>query len=306
MNVRTSAEVIVVGSANVDLTVRVGRLPAPGETVTGGTFSRQNGGKGANQAVAAARYGAATRFVGAVGDDLLADEVIDGLRVAGVAAGGVARLPGTATGVALIVVDDRGENQIAVASGANGLLSAQLVAWALGSIQPAEGSVCLINFEVRDEAVMAAATWAHEHGLGLVVDPAPARPLPAGLEALAPILTPNRGEAADLTGIDDPVAAATALQARTGAAVVVTLGARGAIVLDEAGITPVPALAVESVDATGAGDAFNGILAAELAAGADLRDAARRAAAGASLSMRSAGAQAGLPTRDEVMTAVEA
>ena len=139
MNVRTSGEVIVVGSANVDLTVRVGRLPAPGETVTGGIFSRQNGGKGANQAVAAARYGAATRFVGAVGDDPLADEVVDGLRVAGVAAGGVARLPGTSTGVALIVVDDSGENQIAVASGANGLLSAQLVAWALGSIEPARG-----------------------------------------------------------------------------------------------------------------------------------------------------------------------
>jgi ribokinase len=131
--------VIVVGSANVDLTIRAGRLPGPGETVTGGVLTRQNGGKGANQAVAAARYGAATRFIGAVGDDPLADEVVDGLRAAGVATGGVARLPGTATGVALIVVDAQGENQIAVASGANGLLSGALVAWALGPLEPAPG-----------------------------------------------------------------------------------------------------------------------------------------------------------------------
>ena len=306
MNVRMSGEVIVVGSANVDLTVRVGRLPSPGETMTGGIFSRTNGGKGANQAVAAARYGALARFVGAVGDDPLADEVVDGLRVAGVAASGVARLPGTATGVALIVVDDAGENQIAVASGANGLLSAPLVAWALGTFQPTAGSVCLVGFEIGDEAIMAAATWAHEHGLRLVINPAPARPLPTGLESMAPILTPNRGEATALTTKTDPRRAAATLRSRTGAAVVVTLGAKGVMVLDDAGTERIPALPITAADATGAGDAFNGILAAELAAGTDLRTAARWAAAGASLSTRMAGAQAGLPTRDEVSVALEA
>ena len=306
MNARASGEVIVVGSANVDLTVRVGRLPRPGETVTGGSFDRQNGGKGANQAVAAARYGARTRFVGAVGDDPLADEVVDGLRIAGVATGTIARLPGFPTGVALIVVDERGENQIAVASGANGLLSEELIASALAPIQPAVGSVCLNGFEIGDEAVTAAAAWAHGRGLRIVVDPAPARPLPPGLEGLAPILTPNRGEAASLSGIADPVAAARALRARTGAPVVVTLGAEGAIVVEEAGSTPIQSLTVASIDATGAGDAFSGILAAELAAGPDLHTAARCAAAGASLSTRAAGAQAGLPTRDEVMAALRA
>lgn len=299
-----AAEVIVIGSANVDLTIRAGRLPAAGETVTGGVFGRRNGGKGANQAVAAARYGVATRFIGAVGDDPLADEVIDGLRAAGVATGGIARLPGTATGVALIVVDAQGENQIAVASGANGVLSGTLVAWALGSVEPVRGSVCLVGFEVGDEAVMAAAAWARAHDLLLVVNPAPGRPLPAGLVALSPILTPNRGEATVLTGLEDPAAGAAALRARTGAPVVVTLGAGGAMVLDEAGSTHVPALAVTPVDATGAGDAFNGILAAELAAGMDLRTSVRRAAAGASLSTRAAGAQAGLPSRSEVMSAL--
>jgi ribokinase len=299
-------EVIVVGSANVDLTIRAGRLPAPGETVTGGVLSRQNGGKGANQAVAAARYGALTRFIGAVGDDPLADEVVDGLRAAGVATGGVARLPGAATGVALIVVDAQGENQIAVASGANGLLSEALVALALGPLEPAPGSVCLVGFEVGDEAVMAAALWARERELLLVVNPAPARPLPAGLEALGPIMTPNRGEATSLTGREDLSAAAAALRARTGSPVVVTLGASGAMVLDDVGANDVPTLAVASVDATGAGDAFNGILAAELAAGADLRTAVRQAAVGASLSTQAAGAQAGLPSRIEVIDAIEA
>jgi ribokinase len=306
MSERGTGEVIVVGSANVDLTVRAGRLPAPGETVTGGVFSRQHGGKGANQAVAAARYGAPTRFIGAVGDDPLADEIVDGLRAAGVATGGVARLPGTATGVAVIVVDAQGENQIAVASGANDALSGSLVAWALGSVEPPPGSVCLVGFEIGDEAVLAAAAWARERDLLLVVNPAPARSMPTGLEALAPMLTPNRGEATSLTRIEDPAAAAAALRERTGTPVVVTLGAAGAMVLDDAGATRVPALTVSPVDATGAGDAFNGILAAELVIGTDLRTAVRRAAVGASLSTQRAGAQAGLPSRADVSAAIDA
>lgn len=301
---RKAGEVIVVGSANVDLTVRVGQLPGPGETVIGGVFSRQNGGKGANQAVAAARYGAATRLIAAVGNDPLADEVVDGLRAAGVASGGVARLPGTATGVALIVVDVYGENQIAVAPGANGSLSASLVTWALGSFEPGDGSVCLIGFEVGDDAVSAAAAWARDRDLLLVVNPAPARPLPDGLVGLGPILTPNRGEATVLTGLVDPREAASALRAQTGAAVIVTLGRDGALVLDESGDSVVPAVAVRSVDATGAGDAFNGILAAELAAGADLRTAVRNASVGASLATRSVGAQGGSPARAEVLRAI--
>jgi ribokinase len=302
---RRAGEVIVVGSANVDMTVRTGRLPRPGETVTGGVFSRQNGGKGANQAVAAARYGAATRLIAAVGDDPMADEVIEGLRVAGVATDGVARLPATDTGIALIVVDANGENQIAVAPGANGALSAGLVTSALMSIEPADGSVCVIGFEVGDGAVMAAAAWAHEHGLMIIINPAPARSLPDGLAARSPILTPNHGEATALTELADPAAAASAIRRQTEAPVVVTLGADGALVLDDAGGTYVSTMAVDPSDATGAGDAFNGILAAELATGTPLRIAVRRASVGASLSTRSVGAQGGLPMRADVLAAIE-
>ncbi len=298
-----AGEVIVVGSANIDLTVRIGRLPGPGETVTGGVFSRQHGGKGANQAVAAARYGAATRLIAAVGDDSIAEEVVDALRIAGVATEGVVRLPGISTGVALIVVDAHGENQIAVAPGANGVLSASLVTSSLSSIEPTAGSACLIGFEVGDDAVLAAAAWARDHDLLLIVNPAPARSLPDGLVGLGPILTPNRGEAAALSGHADPTEAATALRLRTGAPVVVTLGADGALVIDDAGTIQIPTLAVDPVDATGAGDAFNGTLTAELAAGTPLRAAARLASIGASLSTRSVGAQGGLPTRAEVLAA---
>jgi ribokinase len=306
MAARTAAEVIVVGSANIDLTVRTTHLPTPGETVTGGSYSRQNGGKGANQAVAAATYGAATRLVAAVGDDPLAEAVIDGLQAAGVATGGIARLSGATTGVALIVVDARGENQIAVASGANDGLSASLVTAALSTLEPAAGSVCLIGFEISDPAILAAAAWAVGTGAHLIVNPAPARPLPSSLDGMAPILTPNRGEATALTGLADPGAAADALRRRTGAPVVITLGHDGALVHDELGSAHIPAPRATPVDTTGAGDVFNGILAAELAAGTTLRSAVRLATCGASIATRSAGAQAGLPSRADVLRASDA
>jgi ribokinase len=306
MAARAAGEIIVVGSANVDLIVRATHLPTPGQTVTGGSFSRQNGGKGANQAVAAATYGARTRLIAAVGDDTFADGVIEGLRAAGVSTGAVARLSGTATGVALIVVNAMGENQIAVASGANAALSASLVTAALSALEPPAGSVCLVGFEIGDGAVMAAAAWAIGAGVRLVVNPAPARPLPAGLAGMAPILTPNRGEATALTGLTDPGTAASALRLRTETPVVVTLGADGALVLDELGEARIPAFPVTPVDSTGAGDAFNGILAADLAAGATLRSAVRWATIGSSLATQALGAQAGLPTRADVRRASEA
>jgi ribokinase len=303
--------VIVVGSANVDLTVRADRLPRSGETVTGGVLSRQPGGKGANQAVAAARYGARTWFVGAVGDDPMGEEILDGLRSAGVDATGVSRLPGKASGTALIVVDIEGENQIAVASGANEGLGGQEVERALVAIeQQAIGQpgslapVVLIGFEVRDEAVLAAARWAHERKLGLIVNPAPARTLPPGLADLAPILTPNGAEAAALTGTSEPEEAAHALHAMTGAPVVVTLGAAGAQLVDTGGLTAVPAPVVRSIDTTGAGDAFNGVLAAELSGGRALREAVAAAVVAGSLSTEHVGAQAGLPTLQEVADAL--
>lgn len=294
--------VIVVGSANIDLIAKVDRLPGPGETVIDGVLGRQGGGKGANQACAAARFGAKTRFVGAVGDDDMGTEVLAGLRSFGVDTSGVVRVPGAATGVALITVDPSGENQIAVASGANGALDGRMVATALDAIGPPPGSVLLLGFEVPDEPCIVAARWADAHDVRVVLDPAPARPIPAALLATHPIITPNETEAAQLTGESEPAAAARALAARTGAPVIVTLGAAGALLLDPAHgvVERVLAPQVESLDATGAGDALSGVLAACLASGAPVLGALSWAVTAASVSTTGVGARGALPERAEV------
>ena len=279
--------VFVIGSINVDLVVRAESLPSPGETVTGGTFERHGGGKSANQAVAAARAGAAVRMIGAVGEDELGEEALAQLAAEGIDVSRVARLDAP-TGVALIAVDAKGENQIAVASGANAELPAAAVEAGLAD---ATGGVALIALEVPDAPVLAGARAARAAGLEVVVNPAPARPLGDELLSLAPILTPNGGEAAALSGEDDPEAAARALAARTGAAVVVTVGARGALLAADGELERIPAPAVEAVDTTGAGDAFNGALAAALAGGATLPDAVRAAVAVAAESVRKPGAR---------------
>jgi ribokinase len=279
--------VVVVGSINADLVVAVDRLPAAGETVTGGTFARHGGGKGANQAVAAARLGAEVAMVGAVGDDDLGAQALAELEAEGVDVSCVARLAGETTGVAAIVVDAAGENQIAVASGANARLAAEHVPDGLFAGPP---GVVLLGHEVGDAALVAAAAAAE--GWTLVLNPAPAR----AIAVRGAIVTPNASEAEHLTGEPDPRAAARALRARTGAPVLVTLGARGALLDGE----EIPAPSVRPVDTTGAGDTVNGALAAELARGADLADAARFAVAAAALSTRAPGARGGMPRRDEV------
>jgi ribokinase len=309
----SSARVVVVGSINADLVVSVKRLPGPGATVTGGTFARHGGGKGANQAVAAARAGASVAFVGAVGADDLGDEALRELAAEGIDVSAVARLDGVPTGVAAIVVDEAGENQIAVASGANAELGTAALAGLLSPPTPHESSarhsressatalapgVVLLGNEVPEAAVLAGIRAAREAGWTAILNPAPARPLPD--DAGGVILTPNADEARELAGTHDVEAAAEALAARTGAPVLVTLGADGALLLGER----LPALAVEVVDTTGAGDAVNGALAAELAAGRPLRRAAAFALAAAALSTRTAGARAGMPRREEVLAAL--
>jgi len=311
-----NASVIVVGSINADLVVRAERLPAPGETVTGGRFSRHGGGKGANQAVAAARLGAQVAMVGAVGRDELGEAALAALAAEGVDVGAVSRLDAVATGVALICVDAAGENQIAVASGANAELDGLAVERAVraaaagsaaneapstaASAGSAAFPVTLLGHEVPEAAVLAGARAAPG---AIVLDPAPARALPEALVARGPILTPNAGEACELTGERDPEAAARALAAGTHAPVLVTLGERGVLVVDDGGAAVLPAPRVEAVDTTGAGDAFAGALAAELAAGRGLRDAAAFAVAAAALSIRAAGARDGMPSRAEVEAA---
>ncbi len=217
--------VVVVGSINVDLVVSVSRLPLAGETVAGGVFARHGGGKSANQAVAAARLGASVALVGAVGADEMGDAAVGELAAEGIDVSCVARVDAP-TGVALIVVDDAGENQIAVASGANAALVGRRPSTSRGD------GVVLLGHEVSAEVVLAAARAANEAGWPVVLNPAPARSLP---DATLAVLTPNASEAAELTGCDDPADAARSLVAQTGAAVLITLGGDGALLLEPDG-----------------------------------------------------------------------
>ena len=292
--------VLVVGSINEDLVVNADRLPRPGETVTGGVFRRFGGGKGANQAVAAVRIGAEVAFIGAVGDDDLGADAIDRLCKIGLDVTGVARVEDMATGVAIIVVDQLGENQIAVASGANAAVDRELVDRALSNRSLSPDGAMLANLEVGDGALLVAAETAAANGLMLVLNPAPARPIHERLFELAPILTPNEGEAETLTGIAQPEAAAEALLRKTGAAVIVTLGEAGALVVDRDGARRYSAIDVEPVDSTGAGDVFNGILAARLAASDTLDDAVRWAIVGSGLAVTESGARKSIATPEAV------
>jgi ribokinase len=301
------ADVLVVGSINVDFVVHGSRLPGAGETVSGGTFERHFGGKGANQAVAAARLGADVALVGAVGDDELGMASLADLRTEGIDIELVARVRATATGVALIVVDAAGENQIAVASGANQALDGQTVTSALSAWRPtAGGGVLLAVFEVGDDAISAGARFAALQGLALVVNLAPARPLPAAVVDAHAIVVANQGEAEALTGLADPQMAARELSTIIRAPAVVTLGANGAALADRGKVTLLAAPSVEVVDTTGAGDAFAGAFAAELAGGAGIVDAVRMAVAAAALSVTSAGARAGMPRRAALDAFVQA
>jgi ribokinase len=294
--------VVVVGSVNADLVVAVEALPAAGETVAGGRFARWGGGKGANQAVAAARLGAAVAFVGAVGRDDFGDDALRQLEAEGIDVSAVARA-GAPTGVALIVVDAHGENQIAVASGANAEVAGDAVRAALERLLAGTGAapgVVLLGHEIPDAAVVAGTQAAAAAGWRVILNPAPARALDDRVVAARPILTPNASEAAQLTGEDDPERAARALRERTGAAVLVTLGGDGALLLDGEAPVRIPAPAVSVVDTTGAGDTVNGALAAELAAGRPLEDAVRFALAAAALSTQAEGAREGMPRREDV------
>jgi ribokinase len=291
---RMTPTVIVVGSINVDLCAFVERLPAPGETVMGGTFVREQGGKGANQAVAAARLGARVVLVGMVGRDDMGDAARANLTEEGVDVTEVGAGEGH-TGVAEILIDSRGENLIAVASGANNELTAPRVTESLGRIDARDAVVTSV-LEVPVPAVTAAATVARERGWRLILNPAPAKPIPDELLSLCDVLTPNQHEVGGL-GKQSP----EELLAAGVSSVVVTLGADGAELL-RPGLPPhhQPAFGVQASDTTGAGDAFTGALAWALASGSDLEAGLRAAGACAALSTRAHGARGGMPTRKEL------
>jgi len=288
-----TGRVVVVGSVNVDLVVTVPQLPRPGETVAGGTFSRGGGGKGGNQAAAAARLGAETAFVGLVGDDDFGRSARADLERAGVATVGLG-VAASPTGVAAILVDGHGENCIAVASGANADLGPEQVEAAFAGLGDAY-AVVVTSFEIPEAAVRAAARLAGERGWGLVVNPAPARPVAPDVLAATTVLTPNEHEVGELA--PDPTAL---LRAGVGA-VAVTQGGAGVDVWTAGGQWHQPAFPAQVVDTTGAGDAFTAAAATALARGLDLRAAVRFAAAAGALATQAPGARGGLATTQEVL-----
>jgi len=296
-------KIVVVGSSNTDMIAKLPRLPKPGETISGGAFSTAAGGKGANQAVAAARAGAEVGLVARVGEDSFGEQAISGFIDDGIDVQHVTRDPSAPSGVALIFVDERGENCIAVAPGANAGLTPNDVEAAEDLIIGAD--VVVMQLETPLETVERAAALAREHSVRVILNPAPAQPLSDEILGNVSILTPNESEAELLTGIrveDDAGAeeAARALVARGVKTVILTLGSRGAFVFESGSGELVPGFEVDAVDTTAAGDVFNGSLAVGLAEGMPLTGAVRFANAAAALSVTKLGAQPSAPTRSEI------
>lgn len=285
-------QVVIVGSANVDQIFTVDRIPAPGETVLSTGFSTARGGKGQNQAVAAARAGASTAFIAAVGTDGFGALTTEGLTADGIDTSGV-RLLDAPTGTALIAVDGGGENTIIVEAGANAQLTG-LTAADVAAI--GDSAVLAMQLEIPLQTVIEAATAAHSAGTTVLLNAAPIMDLPAGLLAILDVLIVNEHEAAHL-GAGRPASELTTLVPT----VVVTLGAQGAVLYQrEAPEVRVPAPSVSAVDATGAGDTFCGAFAAALSEGAQVADALRFAVVAGSLSVQAHGAVPSIPSRADI------
>jgi ribokinase len=295
------ADVFVLGSTNVDLVVRTDRLPGPGETVLGGTFLQAHGGKGANQAVAAARAGAAVRFATCIGTDAFGERALAALQEEGIDTRLVRRSDDHPTGIALITVDQAGENCIVVAPGANGALKPADI-----TTVDLEGcSIFVAQLEVPLETISHGLSLARDLGLVTLLDPAPAQPLASDVLSLIYCLTPNVSELATLTGIragsvTDCERAAYPLLDAGIETVIVTLGPDGAVLVDTHGAIHQPAPSVDAIDATAAGDAFAGALAAEVAIGATFREALPFAGVAGALATTIEGAQPAIPRREEI------
>ncbi len=312
-----SGQVIVVGAINTDMVITAPRLPAPGETVVGDGLQVFGGGKGANAAVAATRAGADVRLVGAVGADEMGSQALASLQSDGVDTSGVETLSSESTGTALIVVDESGENQIALGPGANSAVSPEHVRAVLSDLLPTAG-VVLVSTEIQYDAVAAAVSAAASAAVPCILNPAPVVSGLVDLLSLRPVLTPNELELSELvhhiigssvTGEVEGVVAENLriLSQHSQAPVISTLGGDGCAVLMPGGeIKRFPnRLTTEVIDTTGAGDTFNGVLAAGLAAGDALMDAVGTAVIAASLSVGAAGARAGMPDANAINAAKE-
>lgn len=304
---RSDGRVYVLGSTNIDLVMRAPHFPAPGETVLGGPFLQAQGGKGANQAVAAARAGSEVRFVSCIGRDAYGDAALEALSSDGVNTAYVCRDDALSTGVALITVDDRGENCIVVSSGANAAVRPDHV-----NAENLEGcDVFVAQLETPIETVCHGLRLARKMNIPTILDPAPACPLDDNSLSAVSCLTPNASETEILVGIrpDDPDACRVAserLRARGVNTVILTLGERGATLYDGEGHLHQAPFPVESVDATGAGDAFTGALAAQVARGVSFRHALPFASAAGALAATWEGAQPSLPGEADILSLIQA
>ncbi len=298
-----SCSICVVGSANVDLTFRTARLPRPGETVAGYSVVVGMGGKGGNQAVAAARLGASVALVARVGNDPYGAEAIRAYQAEGIDATFIRQDANLPTGTAAIVVDDAAENCIIAVPGANAGLTSEDVRKASAVIQRADVVIC--QLETPLEATLEAFRLARAAGILTVLTPAPVMELPDQLLRLCDVCVPNQTEMELLAGTPvksqrDARAAANLLRTRGVRTVVVTMGGSGALLVDEAGAMQIPAVEVAAVDPTGAGDAFTAALAVSLANGLELREAARRASVVAAITVTRLGTQTAFPSLAEV------
>ena len=299
-----ASQIVVVGSSNTDLIIRVKRIPRPGETILGGEFMTAPGGKGANQAVAAARAGGQVSFIGRVGDDSFGDQMIGGLVKDRIDVEHVRRDRRAPSGTALIFVAENGQNCIAVSGGANSRLRPGDIRRARRAFAGAK--VLLLQLEVPLDALCEAARIATAESIPVILNPAPARVLPRRLLKFVSILTPNQTEAEALTGIKVNSAsaakrAAARLRERGGVpCIVITLGSAGALVADKQGVSLIPSSKVKPVDSTAAGDIFSGALATVLTEGIPIRQAVRFANAAAAISVTVRGAQPSAPMRKQI------
>lgn len=297
----TNRKILVIGSCNTDMSVQADKLPCPGETVLGSTFHMGAGGKGANQAVAARLLGGDVTFVCKVGRDLFGEKSLDGYKACGIDISHV-MFSDKPSGVALITVDSHAENSIVVASGANNDITPDDMDTIAGTIRSA--SLLLMQLEIPLSAVERAAAIAHEAGVPVVLNPAPAAKLPESLFSCVDLIIPNETEAAAITGMrvadeDSAVRAATSLKSKGIDNVIITLGSKGSLVCNSK-ISHVPAMRVNAVDTTAAGDTFCGAVCVALSEGRSLEEAVHFATAAAALSVQRFGAQDSVPTRGEV------
>ena len=295
-----AARIVVVGSFNTDLVSYVRRMPRPGETVHGDSFMTGAGGKGSNQAVAAARLGADVTFIGRLGKDVFANLAYEVWDAEGINSDYVVQDEETATGVAPIFVDSDGENMIVVVLGANSRVKSSDIDAARERIAAAD--VLVVQLEINTDMVTYALQVAKELGITTILNPAPAAPIPRETLELADYLTPNETELESLSGgpVSDVAAAARTLMTREGQTVVVTMGAQGAQIVSRDRTDLLATFKVDVVDTTGAGDAFNAALAVGLAEGKSLAGAVRFANAAAALCVTKAGAAGSAPRRADV------